>query len=98
MHILVCIFFLVCILTLFLKKIFVYLAVSGLCCGTWDLSFHLEGFSLVMVRGLSCHKARGTLVPRSEIEPTSPAVEGGFLTTGPPGKSLHLGFLYSIIG
>ena len=26
-------------------------------------------------------------IPRSEIEPESPASSGGFLTTGPPGKS-----------
>ena len=32
--------------------------------------------------------ARGILVSRPEIEPASPAVEGEFLTTGPPGKSL----------
>ena len=31
--------------------------------------------------------ARGILVPPPEIEPTSPALEGRFLTTGPPGKS-----------
>ena len=30
------------------------------------------------------------LVPRPSIEPVSPALDGGFLTTGPAGKSLHL--------
>ena len=29
----------------------------------------------------------GVLVPRPGIEPMSPALEGRFLTTGPPGKS-----------
>ena len=29
----------------------------------------------------------GTLVPQPGVEPTSPALEGGFLTPGPPGKS-----------
>ena len=86
------------ILTFFLKKyLFIWLC-EHLCCSTWDLSFHLEGSSLVMVQGLSCHKALGMLVPRPEIEPMSPALEAGVLTAGPPGKSLHLGFLYSIIG
>ena len=33
------------------------------------------------------------LFPRPGIELASPALEGGFLTTGPPGKSLS-GFLY----
>ena len=31
--------------------------------------------------------ACGILVPPPGIGPTSPALEGGFLTTGPPGKS-----------
>ena len=33
--------------------------------------------------------AHGILVPRPGIKPTSPALEGGFLTLGPPGKSLE---------
>ena len=32
------------------------------------------------------------LVPQPGIEPLSPALAGGFLTTGPPGKSPHLHF------
>ena len=43
--------------------------------------------SAVAVHGLSCPAACGILVPRPGIEPASPALEGGFLTTGPPGKS-----------
>ena len=35
----------------------------------------------------------GQLVPRPGIEPASPALDGGFLTTGPPGKSLFHVFL-----
>ena len=31
------------------------------------------------------------LVPQPGIEPTSPALEGRFLTAGPAGKSLNLG-------
>ena len=41
-----------------------------------------------MVHGLSCPKACGILIPGPGIEPVSPALVGGFLTTGPPGKSL----------
>ena len=37
---------------------------------------------------LSCSMACGILVPQSGIKPTTPALEGKFLTTGPPGKSL----------
>ena len=37
-----------------------------------------------------CRKACGISVPRPGIEPASPASEGGFFTTGPPGKSLML--------
>ena len=37
-------------------------------------------------------EACGILAPRSGIEPAPPALEGKVLTTGPPGKSLHLNF------
>ena len=48
-------------------------------CGTWA--------SLVVARGLSCPAAGGSLVSQPGIKPKSPALEGGFLITGPPGKS-----------
>ena len=79
-------------------KIFIYLAVSGLSCGMRDLSLWQAG-SVVAAPGLSSCGAWaleciglvaltcGILVLRPGIEPTSPALEGGFLTTGPPGKS-----------
>ena len=44
--------------------------------------------SVVAARRLSCPVACGILVPLPGIKPTSPALEGIFLTTGPPGKSL----------
>ena len=44
--------------------------------------------SVVAARRLSCPAACGILVPQPGIEPAFPALEGGFLTTGPPGKSL----------
>ena len=37
--------------------------------------------------GLAAPQHVGILVPRPGIEPASPALEGGFFTTGPPGKS-----------
>ena len=37
----------------------------------------------VVVHGLSCMWT----LPRAGIKPVSPALAGGFLTTGPPGKS-----------
>ena len=49
--------------------------------------------SLGEVRGLTCPTTCGILVPRPGIEPASPALEGGFFTTGPPGKSLAQLFL-----
>ena len=36
--------------------------------------------------------ACGILVPQPGTESVSPALEGGFLTTGPPGMSLFLDF------
>ena len=46
--------------------------------------------SVVAVHGLHCPTACGILVPQSGIKPISPALEGRFLTTGPPRKSLFL--------
>ena len=40
-----------------------------------------------MACGLICPAACEVLVPPPGIEPESPALEGGFFTTGPPGKS-----------
>ena len=48
--------------------------------------------SLLEACGLSCPAACGILVPRPGIEPASPALEGGFFTNGPPGKSLIILF------
>ena len=75
----------------FLQKLFIYLAASGLGCIMWYLSLEGTDF-LVVVPGLSCSAACGILVPRSGIEPMSPALQGRFLTTGPPVKSLSPGF------
>ena len=58
---------------------------SGLSCGMRDLSLRHEG-SVVAALGLSCPAACGILVPWLGIEPASPALEGGFLTTGPQGS------------
>ena len=53
--------------------------------------------SVVVACGLSCPRAYGILVPQPGIEPVSPALEGRFLTTGPPGKSLFVDFLMMAI-
>ena len=87
----------------FLKFLFIWLlrvlvAAHGIFHrGAWALSswrvgssWQCAGFSLVVVHGLSCPVACGIPVPRPGIEPTSPALEGGLLTTGPPGKSLEV--------
>ena len=42
---------------------------------------------LVVAHRLSCPVACGILVPQPGIKPMSPALQGRFLTTGPPGKS-----------
>ena len=53
--------------------------------------------SVVVAHGLSCPAACGILVPRPGIEPVSPAQEGRFSTTGPPGKSLAYGFCHGLL-
>ena len=73
------------------KKLFNYLAayylscsMQDLCWGTWALE-HV--CSVVSVCRLSCPTACVILVSQPGIKNMSPAMEGAFLTTGPPGKS-----------
>ena len=53
----------------------------------WDFFFFFN--ICLAVLGLSCPEACGILVPWPGIELTHPALEGEFLSTGPPGKSLY---------
>ena len=46
----------------------------------------------VLVSGLGCLATCGILVPQLGIKPLPPALQGRFLTTGPPGKLLD--FIY----
>ena len=46
-----------------------------------------RAYSLVAASRLSWPAAHGILVPRPDIETTSPAMQGRFLIAGPPGKS-----------
>ena len=62
---------------------FAYLTMLGLGCTIPDLSLGCTDF-LVVGQGLS--RACGIPAARPGIKPTSSASEGGFLTTGPPGK------------
>ena len=45
--------------------------------------------SVTVMDRLSCPEACGISVPQPWIKPMSPALEGRFITTGPPGKSLE---------
>ena len=63
------------------------------CCCSRTLS---TWASVVMAHGLSCPDACGILVPRPGIEPTSPALAGGFITTGPPASVLMTAFMQRI--
>ena len=58
---------------------------SGFLVVIWTLEGEGSVFMLCM---LNCSEACGILVPQPEIEPMSPALQGEFFTTGPPGKSL----------
>ena len=59
-------------------------------CGSWALECRLSncGAQALLLRGMWD-------LPGPGLEPVSPALAGGFLTTVPPGKSLFL-FLYKI--
>ena len=62
---------------------------SVLCCAR-GLSGCGVCASAVVACGVSCSAACGILVSRPEIEPKSPALQGGVLTTGPQGCPLKL--------
>ena len=68
------------------------IAVVSLCCRAWVLSLRA---SVVAARGLSSCGALAQLLrgmwdpPGPGLEPVSPALASGFLTTAPPGKSLE---------
>ena len=123
----------------FLKSIYLFLAVLGLCCHTWAFSSygewgllstcdawasHCSGFSCWEAWALGCAGFstwntwaldRGSFnsygpwasllqsmwdLPGPGIKPVSPTLAGGFLTTGPPGKSktsFFFFFLYSTV-
>ena len=66
----------------------VFVAVFGIfhCDEQTSLQLWCTG-SIVEALWLSCPMACGIRVPQPGIEPASPALEGRFLITGPPGKS-----------
>ena len=65
------------------------------CCRAWAVG---TWAFIVVARGLSSCGSRGQLLcgmwdlPRPGLEPMSPALAGGFLTTAPPGKSPEKSF------
>ena len=63
----------------------------GISVASWDSSVN-------RVPTLSCFETCGILVPRPGIEPASPALQSGFLTTGLPRKSQHLVFFFKQTG
>ena len=73
-----------------MRSLFIYLAVLGLNCVTWDLCytmwdlfFRLKG-CLVVAWGLSCTWDLSSPIRDWTMSAT---LQGRFLTTGPPGKS-----------
>ena len=53
--------------------------------------------SVVEVLRFRCSAACGILVPQLGIELVSPASAGGFLTTGPPGKTSKIIFVIPVL-
>ena len=77
-------------------QVFSSLVVARGLCSLWHVGSLIEAAnSVVVARGFSCPAACGILVPHPGIEPASPALEGGFFNTGPPGKYLFLYKFYS---
>ena len=81
---------------------FIYLAALGLSCGTQALHRVMPAVllwcrapqhagSVTAAHRLGYSSACGILVLQQGIEPTSPALQGRFLTMGLPGESLQTG-------
>ena len=78
-----------CLKNLIGRLLFLLLKIFFGCTGSL---LQYMGCSLFAVCRLSCPMACGLLVPWLGTEPSSPALEGGFFTTGPPGKSQEVTF------
>ena len=76
-----------------------------ICLSCWSVSLSIQAALGVLVQlqhvgsfgvahGLSCPKACGIFISQPGIEPAFPALKSIFLTTGPPGKSLHAFILH----
>ena len=79
------------------KKRIYLLGCIGLSGREQDFSSSHRDF-LTVVPGFSCSTACGILVSPPGIEPRFPALQGGFLTPGPPGKfqDTALWFLFDL--
>lgn len=73
-----------------LKKLFicVFIYLFGYAGSQFQLAEYLWPRTLQLM-GSKVAMACGLLTPQPGIEPTSPALQGGFLITGPAGKSLE---------
>ena len=72
--------------TPFFQNVYLLIWLHGIIVVACRILVTAHGLLSVVCR-LSCSVARGTLVPQPGLEPKSPALEGGLLTTGSPGKS-----------
>ena len=86
-------YFFLLLYLIFFQNVSIYLAVSGLivplgilCCGERTLQLCTGS----RTHGLNSSAASGILIPRPGLEPSSTTLQGRFLITGPPGKSLLL--------
>ena len=84
----------------FLIFIYLFMAVSGLKlrhAGSFVVAYSLLSSCSLRVPECvgSIVAAHGILVPQPGIEPVSPELEGGFLTTAPPGKSQQ--FIFQLV-
>ena len=78
-----------------LKKPFIWLHwILVAAQGTFSV---VGGLLSALACGLSCPQGCGVLVPQPGVEPGSPALEGRFLATEPPEKSLTFRFRASYL-
>ena len=99
-NIFICLLFLNIYLSIYLAACDLSWSMQGLPCIMQDLfAVHRLWLwymgSVAAVCGLSCSAACGSLVPWPGIEPASPALQGGFLINGPPGRHNKLNCVHT---
>lgn len=77
--------------------LFLFLAMLGLCYRVRTFS-SCNAWASLVAHGLRCPATRRISDPQPQMKPTSPVLEGGFSTVGPPGLPLNFLRVFTLEG